>query len=116
LNLTRDIFPSGFGLLLQTDRIGASASYNISEQLTASLDVSRYTVSGVTRQARGGALEEQRLIYVSPRLAWHFSDWWKAEASYSYRWRDADSFNEPVMANMLLFMLTYFPPKLAISN
>ncbi len=116
VSVTRDIFPSGFGLLLQTDRIGMQTSYAFSENLTAFFDASGYLVSGATNQARGGSLQEQRLFYLTPKLAWHFSEWWRAEASYSYRWRDEETFDEPVMSNMLMVMLTYFPPKLAISN
>jgi hypothetical protein len=116
LSVSRDIFPSGFGLLLQTDRLGAVTSYNITDTLTASLDASGYLVSGVTNQARGGTLSEQRLFYLTPKLAWHFSEWWRVEASYAYRWRDATTFREPVASNMLMLMLTYYPPKLAISN
>ncbi|MGC3973871.1 MAG: hypothetical protein QM771_05740 [Nitrospira sp.] len=115
-SVSRDIFPSGFGLLLQTDRLGALTSYHITDNLTASLDASGYLVSGVTNQARGGTLSEQRLIYLTPKLAWHFSEWWRVEASYAYRWRDATTFNEPVASNMLMVMLTYYPPKLATSN
>lgn len=116
LTLNRDIYPSGFGLLLQTDRIGVSASYNLFDTVTASLDASGYTVSGATTQARGGTLSSQRLFYTTPKLAWHFSQWWKVEMSYSYRWRDVETFDEPVMSNTVLFLLTYYPPKLAISN
>jgi len=116
LSVTRDIFPSGFGLLLQTDRIGALTSYNLNDTLTATLDASGYIVSGATNQARGGTLPEQRLFYLTPKLAWHFSEWWRAEVSYSYNWRDVETFNEPVMSNTLIIMLTYYPPKLAISN
>ena len=116
LSVTRDILPSGFGLLLRTDRIGALTTYNITDAWTASLDASGYIVSGVTNQARGGTLSDQRLFYLTPKLAWQFSQWWRAEASYAYRWRDADTFNEPATSNMLMFMLTYYPPKLTISN
>ena len=116
LSLTRDIFPSGFGLLIQTDRVGAMASYNLTDTLSASLDASGYIVSGLTSQAGGGTLPEQRLFYLMPKLAWHFSEWWRVEASYAYRWRDVETFVEPVMSNMLMFMLTYYPPKLAFSN
>ncbi len=116
LSVTRDIFPSGFGLLLQTDRIGALTSFNLNDTLTATLDASGYIVSGATSQARGGTLPEQRLFYLTPKLAWHFSEWWRAEVSYSYNWRDVETFNEPVMSNTLIIMLTYYPPKLAISN
>ena len=116
VSLTRDIFPSGFGLLIQTDRIGAFTSYNLTDTVTASLDASGYLVSGLTKQVRGGTLQEQRLFYLTPKLSWHFSEWWRAEASYAYRWRDSETLNEPVTSNMLMFMLTYYPPKLAISN
>ena len=116
LSATRDIFPSGFGLLLQTDRVGAMGSYNITDNLTASLVASWYIVSGVTSQAGGATLPEQRLFYLTPKLAWQFSEWWRVEASYAYGQRDVEAFKEPVMSNSLMIMLTYYPPKLAISN
>lgn len=116
LSLTRDIFPSGFGLLIQTSRIGAFTAYSLTDTVTASLDASGYLVSGVTSQVQGGTLQEQRLFYLTPKLSWHFSEWWRAEASYAYRRRDSATLNEPVTSNMLMFMLTYYPPKLAISN
>jgi hypothetical protein len=114
--LARDIMPSGFGLLIQTDRAGVLASYDFSEKLTVSLDTSGYLVSGSSPLASGGTLSDGRLIYTTPKLAWKFSDWWKLEASYSYRWRDADTLVEPVMSNMMMLMLTYYPLKLAISE
>jgi hypothetical protein len=108
--------PSGFGLLIQRDRAGILASYNFSETLTASLDTSGYLISGASPLARGGSISENRLIYTTPKLGWKFSEWWKLEVSYSHRWRDSDGLVEPVMSNALMFMLTYYPPKLAISN
>lgn len=115
LSITRDIFPSGFGSLVKTDRLGAVISYDVTESLTVSLDAAGYIVSGASSQVGGRSLSEQRLIYLSPKLMWNISEWWKAEASYGYRWRDIDTLSEPVMSNMLMFMLTYYPPKLAIS-
>ena len=114
--LARNIMPSGFGLLIQTDRAGVLASYNFSETLTGSLDTSGYLVSGASPLARGGTISENRLIYTTPKLSWQFAEWWKAEVSYSYRWRDTDTLVEPVMSNAMMFTLTYFPPKLAISQ
>lgn len=116
VSVTRDIFPSGFGLLIQTDRIGALASYDLTDTLTASMDVAGYLVSGATNLSQGGTLQEQRLFYLTPKLAWHFAEWWRLEASYSYRRRDVETFAEPAKSNMLMLMLTYYPPKLAISH
>lgn len=114
--LVRDIMPSGFGLLIQRDRAGMLASYNFSETLTASLDTSGYIVSGASPLAGGGTLSENRLIYTTPTVAWKFSEWWKLEVSYSHRWRDTDTAVESTMSNAMMLMLTYYPPKLAISQ
>jgi len=114
--VNRDIYPSGFGLLIRTDRMGLMASYDISETVTASLDTSGYLISGASPLARGGTLQENRLIYSTPKITWKFSEWWKVEASYSYRWRDVENLAEPVAANMVTFMLTYYPPKLSFSE
>ena len=112
----RSIVPSGFGLLIQTDRAGLTVSHDLTETLTASFDGSGYIVSGITQRAIGGTIQDQRLLYLTPKIAWKFLEWWKLELSYTYRWRDTDSLSEPVMSNGTMFMLTYYPPKLAFSN
>lgn len=114
--LTRDIIPSGFGLLIQTDRAQISASYNVSETLTAAFDTSGYLVSGVTTSGHGLTLQENRYFYLTPKVSWKFLEWWKLEASYTYGWRNAEGFPEPAMANAAMVTLTYYPPKLAISK
>lgn len=114
--LARDILPSGFGLLIETNRIGMFASYNLTETLTTSLDTSGYLISGASPLASGGTLSDSRLIIATPAVAWKFSEWWKMELSYSYRWRDSDALIEPAMSNIVMFMLTYYPPKLAFSD
>ncbi|ULA68960.1 MAG: hypothetical protein LZF62_380149 [Nitrospira sp.] len=114
--LAREIMPSGFGLLVKSDRAGLLASYNLTETLTGSLDLSGYLVSGASPLATGGTLSTNQLFYSTPKITWKFAEWWKLEASYSYRWRDADALIEPVMSNATMLMLTYYPPKLAISD
>lgn len=116
VSLTRDVLPSGFGLLLQTDRAGILTTYEMSETVRLSLDTSGYIVSGITPLAGGGTLPDQQVFYTTPMIAWKFMEWWKLEASYSYRWRDVETFAEPAMANMMTLMVTYYPPKLAISR
>jgi hypothetical protein len=116
VNVARDIIPSGFGLLIQTDRVTISGSYKASETLTASMDANGYLVTGATRIASGGTLAEQRYIGISPRLAWKFLEWWKLEASYTYGWREVENFFTPATSNAAMLMLTYYPPKLAFSN
>jgi hypothetical protein len=114
-NMDRDIVPSGFGLLIQRDRAGLTVSHDLSETLTASFDGSGYLVSGVTQRATGGSFPESRYFYLAPKIAWKFLEWWKLEMSYTYGHREVDGLN-PAMSNATMFMLTYYPPKLAFSN
>lgn len=116
LSLSSDIFPSGFGLLVQTDRVALLASYYLTEKITTSIDLSGYLVSGASPLSGGGSLPENRLFSCTPAIQWKFSEWWKVEASYSYRLRDAESLPENATSNAFTVMFTYYPPKLAISN
>ena len=113
---SRNILPSGFGLLIQTDRAGLTISHDLTETLTASFDGSGYIVSGITQRATGGTFPEQRYIAVTPTIAWKFLEWWKLELSYTYRRREVDGFSDPAMSNATMLTITYFPPKLALSN
>lgn len=115
VSLTRDIFPSGFGMLLRTERIGVRATYNLSETLTMSLDTAGYLTSGASPRANGGTISDTRLLTSTPGISWKLSDWWSLDASYTYHWFDTDNFPHPAMANAVMFMLTYYPPKLAFS-
>lgn len=115
VKIDRDIVPSGFGLLIQRDRAGLTISHDLSESLTASFDGSGYLVSGITQRATGATFPESRYFYLTPKIAWKFLEWWKLEMSYTYGNREVDGSN-PAMSNATMFMLTYYPPKLAFSN
>jgi len=116
VNVARNIVPSGFGLLIQTDRAGLTVSRDLTETLTASFDGSGFIVSGISQPATGGTFPESRFLSATPKIAWKFSEWWKLELSYTYRHRDVDGFSDPAMSNGTMFMLTYYPPKLSFSN
>jgi hypothetical protein len=116
LDMARNIVPSGFGLLFQTDRAGVTVSHDLSETLTASFDGAGYIVSGITKSVSGGTVPENRYFSATPTIAWKFLEWWKLELSYTYGRREVDGFSDAAMSNATMFMLTYYPPKLAFSN
>ena len=116
VNVDRDIVPSGFGLLTQRDRAGLTVSHNLTETLTTSFNGSGYLISGVTNLPQGGTIPESRYFYLTPKIAWEFLEWWKLELSYTYGRRDVDGFSGPAMSNATMFMLTYYPSKLAFSH
>lgn len=117
VTVARDIFPSGFGLLVRTDRAGITTSYDMSETVTASLNASGYLVSGVGGGAGGRIFPENRYIAFTPALAWKFLEWWKLDVSYTYGQRDVPTVpGSAAMANTATLMLTYYPPKLTLSH
>ena len=116
VSATRNIVPSGSGRLIETDRATLTISHDLTETLAASLSGSGYLVSGITERATGGTFRERRYFYLTPKVAWKFLEWWELELSYTYRRREVDSFSDVAMSNATMFMLTYYPPKLAFSN
>jgi len=107
----RDLVPSGFGLLIQTNRAEASGSYDLSETLACSVNVVGVLTSGKTRVVIGGAFPDSSYVSVAPKLSWKFLEWWQAEVSYMYRWRDIDTQADSASSHATTFMVTYYPPK-----
>lgn len=112
----REINPSGFGRLLQSDRVGGSLSHNLTETLTASLNGNLYFVSGIVNNASSGSVPQSRFSSISPSLSWKFSQWWTLDVAYTYAERAVDSLNQWNFANSTFVMLTYGGPKWSMSR
>lgn len=115
VSLARDLVPSGFGLLIQTNRGELAGSYDISETLACSLNVVGVLTSGMTQTTIGGVFPDNSYVSVTPKLSWKFFEWWRAELSYMYRWRAIDTVADSAQSHATTFMVTYYPPKLSFS-
>lgn len=111
----RDLAPSGFGLLIQTNRGEVMGSYDLSETVACSLNVTGILTTGKANSTIGGVFPDNNYISVTPKLSWKFLEWWQAEVSYMYRWRDVDTATESASSHATMFMVTYYPPKLSWS-
>lgn len=116
VSFARDLVPSGFGLLIQTNRGELSGSYEISETLACSLNVTGVLTSGKTQAAVGGVFPNSSYVSLTPKLSWKFLEWWQAELLYMYRWRDIDTTVDSTQSHATTFMVTYYPPKLSFSH
>lgn len=116
LNGGREIFPSGFGLLLKTDRVGGGLTKQLTENVSASLTGQVYFVEGIATKAVRSAITPSRYVTVTPNVVWRLSQWMTATLSYSYSQRQSRTTPDSAEANSVYFMLTYFPPKLSISR
>jgi hypothetical protein len=116
LEAKREINPSGFGLLIQTDYFGGALSHNLTENLTLAVNGGLYFVSGITSPTIGKTIPETRFANVSPRLTWNFAQWWTLDLEYSYRERAVNSLNQWNSSNSMFLMLTYRGAKWSMSR
>jgi len=112
----RDLTPSGFGLLIQTNRGEVSGAYEVSETLTCGLNLVGMLTTGKAGTAIAGTFPESRYVSVTPKMTWQFLEWWRAEVSYMYRWRDTDRAISSAESHATTFMVTYSPPHLTFSH
>lgn len=115
VSFARDLVPSGLGLLIQTNRGEVIGSYDLSETLSCSLDVVGILTTGTDSGSIGRTFSNRSYVSVTPKLSWRFLEWWQAELSYMYRWREVDTEVGSAQSHGLTFMVTYYPPKFSWS-
>ncbi len=116
LEASREVNPSGFGFLLQTDRFGGALAYRATDTVTFSVNGAVYLVSFATNPLLGAAPPEARFASVSPKVAWKLSQWWTLEAGYSYAERGVGALSQWNFANSTFVILTYQGPKWSVSR
>lgn len=115
----REVLPSGFGILLRTDRVGLKIGHQVNEKLLLELLTQGYLVEGITTRNGRNVIPLTSYTTFTPRATWRFSEWWSATVSYSYadqRRIDAPTANDAATGHSTFFMITYFPPKLSFSR
>lgn len=112
----REINPSGFGLLVQTDRFGVTLSKNLSERLTASVNAAVLLASSIATTDLSTPFADSRYMNVTPHLTWKISQWWAVDVSYAYVRREVDSLDQYALSNAATVMLTYYPPKFTVGR
>jgi hypothetical protein len=92
--LSRDIYPSGVGALVQTDRLQVTWIKQWSPVLSANISAAAYQ-----SQYIGGAVtnSNSRYYWVEPRLTWRLDEGWVLDAGYRYAKQTFDT--QPVSAS-----------------
>lgn len=116
LDASREVNPSGFGLLLQTDRYGGGISHGLTETLTLAASGGFYSVSGVATTSFSRLVPRSHFASVSPSLSWRFAQWWTLEAAYTYAERGVGSLEQWNFSNATFVMLTYGGAKWSVSR
>ena len=119
LEVSRQINPSGFGFLIQTDKVGMTLSKDITERWATSLNAFALWSTGITSKATppGTFFPQNRYVNINPRVTWKFSQWGQIDFMYTYVHRHIEvSTNDTAFANIASIMLTYTPPKLTVGR
>lgn len=116
LDVSREIFPSGFGLLLQTDRLAFAVQHDITERLSASLIGQVFVADAVSTTGLVGGFPANRFINATPKVSWRLSDWSAVDVSYTYGRRDVEDLGQTGVQHAATVMFTYFPPKLSVGR
>ena len=116
LDASREVNPSGFGLLVKTERYGATVSHGLTETLTLALEGGLYHVSGVASTGFSQSIPHNQFVSVSPRLSWKFAQWWALDVAYTYAERGVGSLNQWSFSNATFVMLTYGGAKWSVSR
>ncbi len=112
----REVNPSGFGLLLQTDRYAGTVSHSLTETLTLAVNGGLYSVSGVATVGMSRPIPRSRFASVSPSLSWKFARWWALDVAYTYSERGVGSLDQWNFSNATFVMLTYGGAKWSVSR
>jgi hypothetical protein len=112
----REINPSGFGFLLQTDRLGAIVSHNLSETVTMTLEGAIYRTNAIGLAAVTARFPELQFASITPAISWKFAQWWSLDLSYRYAERTVRAYDQYNFANSTFVMLTYSGSKWAVSR
>jgi hypothetical protein len=116
LDASREVYPSGFGLLVRTSRVGIGVTKDLTERLTVALDGAVFFVESVASEATLASLPLNRYITTTPAVRWKMGDWWMLEVNYTYARRDVESFNETAFSHAATISLTYYPPKWTVGR
>ena len=111
LDIGRSVMPSGFGVLIRTDRLGATANYELTDKLSISLSGQASLVNPAQSTTLFRALTESRFFTITPQVSWRLGEFWKADAGYTYSRREITGFDQSAESHAARFLVTYFPPK-----
>jgi hypothetical protein len=112
---SREVNPSGFGSLLQTDRVGGSLSHNLTDTVTLSVEGATNFVTPLSSSA-SRTFPQTRFTSVTPKISWTFAEWWSLGVGYSYAERAVGALDQWNFANSTFVTLTYGGAKWSVSR
>jgi uncharacterized protein (PEP-CTERM system associated) len=112
--LSRQINPSGVGLLVQTDRVGMTWARQWSPTVNSSVDAAAYQARYIGEF--GGSNSDNRYYRIESRLDWRLSDVWTMTGGYRYSHQKYESTPLTATGNLVYVTLAYVWPTYSVSR
>jgi len=111
--LSRELYPSGVGALVEADRLGVGWIQRWSPTVSSTLDGAVYRSRYV-----GGIVTGSNSQYytIEPRVSWKITEWWTLSGGYSYSHVKYASAPVGATRNIVYVVLNYTWPKLSVSR
>jgi len=111
-NLSREIQPTGYGGLIETDRLRLSAHHRISARFSDSVDLGLYQTKEVSSTVRH---LDRTFVRVEPAFTWKMTRWWHLTGSYRYARQRYKHQSQTATQNAVYVTLAYTWPKMTTS-
>jgi hypothetical protein len=111
--LSRDIYPTGIGQLVQTNRLQVAWTQQWSPTLSSDVTASAYQSEYVGATVSNS---DSRYYRIEPKLSWHITQWWTLGARYSYSRLKYENAGTSANANAFYLTLSYVWPKMSVSR
>jgi hypothetical protein len=111
--LSREIYPTGIGAIVETDRLGGAWQQQWSPTVTFFVDASVYHTRYVGNFVSGS---NTRYWRIEPRVTWKITDNWTLLSGYSHSRVAYENNSASAAANVAYVVLSYTWPKLSVSR
>lgn len=113
LFLERDLYPSGVGTLVLSDRLRINYSHDVSPTLSLSLWANAFR----NRSLDFFSAAADRVYYnLEPAFRWNLARLWSVDGSYRYRWQKYDDQDDAAESGAVFLAVNYAWPRMAVSR
>lgn len=112
--LTRNIQPTGYGGLVETDHLRFSGAHSLSAKFSESLKLDLYRTTAVNSAANDRL--NRTFVRLEPAFTWHMTRWWQLQASYRYERQRYQVQSDTATQNAVYCTLSYTWPRIAVSR
>jgi hypothetical protein len=106
----RSVIPSGFGVMVENDRVELGVKGRFTRRLRWSVTAQAFSTDNSQPGARGNQ-QTQDFFRVRPRIRWQATETVSISGAYTYTWVDRERFEGTASRNALTVALAYSPQR-----